>query len=421
MAVSGGIDSMVMAHLFLRMGADTGIAHCNFCLRNEESEKDEELVSNFAREKNIPFYNVRFDTKKYALSRGISIQMAARELRYDWFEKIRGEHNYDFIAVAHNKNDIIETMLINLTRGTGLTGLCGIRPVNNRIIRPMLFATRHKIENYCVNNKITFREDKSNSGTGYSRNKIRHLVIPVLMEINPSLEDTLVDTSERLQGIDEIISDYIDGIRSMTITSQGENTIFNIEKLNNLPKNKTLIFELFSKYGINSSAVEDIFRLLSGRTGKKIYTKTHLIVKNRNELLVLPIDKTENEAIKVDTVEDLIKVPAFISADITSRLPDYRIPRGKKIAAIDADRINFPVIVRGWKKGDYFYPLGMEHKKKLSDYFIDRKYSLLRKNKALILETEGDIVWLIGERLDERFKVTASTKRILRIETGSEF
>jgi len=228
MAVSGGIDSMVMSHLFIRLGTEKGIAHCNFSLRGVESDLDEELVKDFACKNGIPFYSIRFNTLEHASSNGISVQMAARELRYEWFEKTRFENSYRLTAVAHNLNDNIETMLINLTRGTGLTGLSGMRPSANMIIRPLLFASRQGIEKYCIENRVPFREDKSNAETKYTRNKIRHLVIPVLKEINPSVEVTLNETAARLAGIDEIVSEYIESIRSGASFKKGTTTIFNV-------------------------------------------------------------------------------------------------------------------------------------------------------------------------------------------------
>ena len=215
LAVSGGIDSMVMTHLFQSLDYKIGIAHCNFSLRGRESDKDQEMVSLYASEHNIPFYSTRFETKAFAKKNKLSVQMAARDLRYKWFEEIRTKHGYDSIAVAHNLNDNIETLLINLTRGTGLTGMTGMRPVSNRIIRPLLFATRQEIMSFQIRHKIAFREDKSNADTKYTRNKIRHLIIPVLKEINPSIETTLNETAERFTGINEIVSNYISGLREI--------------------------------------------------------------------------------------------------------------------------------------------------------------------------------------------------------------
>ena len=416
LAVSGGIDSMVMSHLFIRMGTDTGIAHCNFSLRGAESDLDEELVRDFAVRNGIPFYSIRFNTIEHAAANGISVQMAARELRYEWFEKTRLENRYSLTAVAHNLNDNIETMLINLTRGTGLTGLSGMRPSSSTIIRPLLFASRQRIEKYCLENRVPFREDKSNAETKYTRNKIRHLVIPVLKEINPSVEDTLNETAARLAGIDEILSEYIEKVRAGSSFKKGTITIFNVETLKKLQKNRALIYELYSPYNVTDSVLTGLIRLISGKTGKQLFTKTHRIVRNRDEIIVTPIGTENPEKIEITSVEDLRRVKGIKSAMIIDFQTGYRIPQQKGIAYIDSEKIRFPLIIRGWKKGDYFFPLGMNKKKKLSDYFIDSKYSLLKKEKTLILESAGDIVWIIGERLDERFKVKESTTEVLMIE-----
>jgi tRNA(Ile)-lysidine synthase len=415
LAVSGGIDSMVMTHLFLKLGTNTGIAHCNFCLRNTESDHDEELVKKFAGENRIPFYSIRFKTKEYAVNKGISVQMAARELRYDWFEKIREENNFDFIAAAHNLNDNIETLLINLTRGTGLKGLTGMRPVNNKIIRPLLFATRKKIEEYCSNNRIPFREDKSNAETRYTRNKIRHMIIPVLKEINPSVEETLNGTAERLTGIDLFLTGYFDAIRKQTSAIKGNAIVFDVDKLLNLQTTETVVFELFAPFGVTGAQSVEINRLLRGRTGKQVFTQTHRIVRNRNEMIVSPLENDHKEYYEINIIEDFLNVPGIVSAEVLDLEANDEIPDSHDIAFLNLDMISFPLMIRHWKKGDYFFPLGMEHKKKLSDYFVDRKFSLVKKEKILILESGGNIAWLIGERLDDRFRVTESTSKILSI------
>jgi len=418
LAVSGGIDSMVLANLFLKLGSRIGIAHCNFCLRSKESDMDEDLVREFAAENKIPFYSIRFKTKEYARKRGISVQMAARELRFEWFEKIRTDNFYDFIVTAHNLDDKIETMFINLARGTGLTGLTGIKPLNNRIIRPLLFATRKKIEEYCIDNHIIFREDKSNAESRYTRNKIRHHVIPVLMEINPSVKDTLNETADRLSGIDDFITGYIDDIRSQISIVKGSEIVFDVDKLKLHLKTRALIFELFSRYGVTGSLTDELLRLISGSTGKKIFSKTHTLLRNRNELIVTPLVNRSREHYEIAIVEDFLSVPGIKSAVLKNAGPDYKISREKNVASIDSGKLRFPLIIRGWKAGDTFYPLGMKQKKKLSDFFIDEKYSLIKKENTLLLESEGEIVWIIGERIDERFKLTDSTTVILSIETG---
>jgi tRNA(Ile)-lysidine synthase len=417
LAVSGGIDSMAMAHLFLKLETKIGIAHCNFCLRDKESDKDEELVKSFSDKNGVPFYTRRFKTKEYSLKNGISVQMAARELRYTWFEKVRRDNGFDFVAVAHNLNDNIETLLINLIRGTGITGLSGMKPASEKIIRPLLFALRSDIEDYCSQARITFREDSSNAETRYTRNKIRHLVIPLLKEINPSIEETLTETAKKLAGTDEIVTDYVNGIRTQLSVKNGETIIFNIEKLKGLRAGKALIFELFSPFGITGTTSGDLLTVIAGNSGKQIFTKTHRLIRSRNELIVIPIRTKKQENYRINSPEDILMIPGIVSAGIVTRESGFKISDNQNIASIDYDLLKFPLLIRTWESGDYFFPLGMKKKKKLSDYFIDRKYSLADKEKAILLESGGCIVWIIGERLDDRFKVTESTTRIFQVES----
>jgi len=406
LAVSGGIDSMVMTHLFLRLGNETGIAHCNFSLRANESDKDEEMVRKYAAEHNIPFYSIRFETKAFAKKNGLSVQMAARELRYAWFEEIRKENGYDTIAVAHNLNDNVETLIINLTRGTGITGLTGMRPAINRIIRPLLFATRQDITDYCNQHRIIFREDKSNTDTKYTRNKIRHLVIPVLKEINPSIETTLNETAERFTGINEIVSEYISGLRERISEQKRELITFNISLLKAHLHNKAVLFELFKPYNINNVQLSDLIKVIDGKTGGQIFTDSHRIIKNRKEIIVSHEDTGNETFYCIKNIPGFRKVPGIDSAGYVNITDKFEIPSDPFIACIDSEKVSFPLIIRKWKAGDHFYPLGMKQKKKLSDYFIDNKYSRLDKENILILESEGKIVWIIGDRIDNRFRIT---------------
>ena len=416
MALSGGIDSMVMAHLFLRRNYKDGIAHCNFSLRGKESDKDEEIVRKFATENNIPFYTIRFDTKAYAKKNRLSVQMAARELRYKWFEEIREKNGFDSVAVAHNLNDNIETLLINLIRGTGLAGMAGIKPSNNNIIRPLLFATRHDIQTYCDKNMIVFREDRSNAETKYTRNKIRHLVIPVIKEINPSIESTLNETAERFSGFNEIVSEYISQLREK-ITEEKEHIIaFNVSLLKNYLHNKAVLFELFKPYGVTNSKLIDLIKVIGGKTGGQIITDTHRIIKNRKEIIVSDEDYNKETSYTIGDTDAFCVFPGISSARNVKISDTYEIPSDPHIACIDFHKISFPVLIRKWKPGDYFYPLGMKQKKKLSDYFIDNKYSRFDKETIFILESDGKIVWLIGDRIDDRFKITSSTKKGLLLK-----
>jgi tRNA(Ile)-lysidine synthase len=417
LAVSGGIDSMVMADLFLRAGYEFGIAHCNFSLRGKESDKDEELVRNYAESNKLPFFSIRFDTKVYAKKNRISVQMAARDLRYEWFEEIRSENKYDYISVAHNLNDNIETLIINLTRGTGLTGLTGMRIVSNRIIRPLLFATRQEIKDYCNKNHITYREDKSNAETKYTRNKIRHLVIPVLKEINPSIETTLNETAGRFSGINEIVTEYIEELRGK-ISEQAEGNIkFNIGLLKAHIHNKTVLYELFKPYGIANVQLNDLLKVIKGKTGGQIFTDSHRIIKNRKEIIISDEETRKEISFYINTISDFKKVPGIEHAWYSDINDKFEILTDPAAACIDSERLLFPLIIRKWKTGDYFYPIGMKQKKKLSDFFIDRKYSILEKENKLILESDGKIVWIIGDRIDNRFKITRLTKKALIIKS----
>jgi tRNA(Ile)-lysidine synthase len=417
LAVSGGVDSMVMAHLFHDLHYNIGIAHCNFSLRGVESDKDEELVCKYASDYNIPFYTARFDTKSFAKKNKLSVQMAARDLRYNWFEEIRLKNGYDSIAVAHNLNDNIETLLINLVRGTGLTGMSGMKPVNNRIIRPLLFASRQDIINYRNSHKINFREDKSNTDTKYIRNKIRHSIIPVLKEINPSIEITLNETAERFSGLNEIISEYISQVKKSVSQESEQFTSFNISRLKAYSNNRALVYELFRPFGITNAMITDLLKLMKGRTGGLLITSTHRIINNRKELIISN-DKIQKETrYFIENKQAFFTFPGITSVRNVRITNAYKIPADPHIASLDAQKLEFPVIIRKWEAGDYFYPLGMKKRKKLSNYFIDNKYSKFDKENALILESAGKIVWIIGDRIDDRFKITSETKNALLINS----
>jgi tRNA(Ile)-lysidine synthase len=417
LTVSGGIDSMVMAHLFHQQDYNVGIAHCNFSLRGGESNKDEELVRQFASNHNIPFYATRFETKSFAKKNRLSVQMAARDLRYNWFEEIRMKNGYDLIAVAHNLNDNIETLLINLTRGTGLTGMTGMKPVSNRIIRPLLFATRQDILTYRDQHKIIFREDRSNADTIYTRNKIRHLVIPVLKEINPSIETTLNETAERFSGLNEIVSEYITQLKERISEEKDQFIIFNISQLKTFLHNKTVLFELFKPYGITNALLIDLIKVIEGKTGGQIITDSHRIIKNRKEIIVSGEEIHEDILYTIKNAQEFCIFPGISSARNVRITDTYEIPSDPHAACIDSQKVKFPVTIRKWKVGDYFYPLGMKQKKKLSDYFIDKKYSRFDKENIFILESDEKIVWIIGDRIDDRFKITGSTKKGLLIKS----
>lgn len=416
LAVSGGIDSMVMAHLFLESGFKAGIAHCNFNLRGEESDGDEEFVKTFAEKMNVPFFKIRFDTQGFAAEKGISIQMAARDLRYRWFEEVRVENNYDFISLAHNQNDNTETFLINLTRGTGIAGLTGMRPAHKHLIRPLLFATRNAIAAYASENSVPFREDRTNADTKYTRNKIRHRILPVFREINPSFDNTVAETAERLAQVNEIISAFLEPLKERIVTRKDGLTAFRTTDIPRGPYARTILFELFRPYGLSAGQAGELEKLAMGRSGGQLFTGDWRLVKNRNEIIVVPRQESSASYYEVQSAEDLKNIGWVTGAKIFRKDHDFTIPSSEKIASLDSDKIVWPVIIRSPHAGDSFFPLGMKSKKKLSDYFIDRKYSIPEKEKKLVLESAGKIAWIIGDRIDNRFKISGSTRNVLRIE-----
>jgi tRNA(Ile)-lysidine synthase len=410
LAISGGIDSMVMASLFLHLPLSTGVAHCNFSLRGQESDLDENLVRIFSEKHKIPFFSIRFDTKSYAAKRGISIQMAARELRYDWFIQIMNKEGFDRVAVAHNLNDKAETVLINLIRGTGLKGLTGIKPASERVIRPLLFATRETIMEYALRNKVEYREDKSNSDTKYTRNKIRHKILPVLEEINPAILNTLASESDRFSELNQIVENYIEELRKNIEKQSGNKIVLNIPDLISLSKNRTALFELLRKYGLNNMQTDDLINILEGRSGSQIFTGSHRMIRNRDELIITKFKAEEFQPLIVKNPDSF---PETISAVIVNINDDFTIINDPLAACLDSEKVKFPVIIRRWHAGDAFVPLGMGKTKKLSDHFIDRKYSVPEKEEKLVLESDGRIIWIIGDRIDDRYKILPETKKAL--------
>lgn len=418
LAVSGGIDSMVMAHLFQRLPHKFGIAHCNFGLRGKDSDEDHDLVQSFCTSNDIPFHSINFNTLEYAANKGISIQMAARDLRYEWFEEIRTRNGYNLIATAHNLNDHIETILINLTRGCGIAGLSGIKIKSGNIIRPLLFATREKISGFSKAEAVKYREDKSNAETKYVRNKIRHLVIPVLKQINPSLELTLLEESGRFSDTIGIVNAHIDVIRKRVSVQSGDVIKFYQPDLLEYLQNKTIIYELFREYGLRGTSTGDLINIIEGRTGGGIITETHRIMRNRNEIVVSPLPDSDDQEIIFYNLNELQSHPLF-NVKIMPVDSDFVIQKEPATGSFDASKVDFPLKLRRWKPGDRFYPLGMNNQKKLSDYFIDRKYSIPEKENTLILECDNNILWILGDKIDNRFKITTDTVTALVITLRS--
>lgn len=415
LAVSGGLDSMVMLDLFRAAAFPFGIAHCNFSLRGEASEKDAQLVKDTAVRHHIPYYSVKFDTDAIARQRGISIQMAARELRYEWLEKIRKEEGYELIATAHHKNDTIETQFFNLIKGCGIKGLLGIPARNGQVIRPISFASRSQLEDYQRIHQLDFRKDASNDEVKYSRNKIRHLVIPVFKELNPALEDTMAENAQRFKETDYLFQFALDAIRQAAFRESKTGYWLDLNILRQhtqaLP---TILYELLTPFGVNSKQAGQIARSVeSGQTGSTFYTKKHLLLLNRDQLLIEA--QQESSAISEVTVQEdepSRQVPGGrISLRYVKGQPEH-YPEHEFQAFMDAEVLKFPVRLRHWQAGDVFQPLGMSGQhQKLKDFFNNNKISRFEKERMWIVEDAQErICWIIGYRLDDRFKITPDTQ-----------
>ncbi len=412
--VSGGADSVALLHILNELGYDCIAAHCNFHLREKESDRDSLFVKNLCLRLKIPFYQVDFDTKKYALHHKISIEMAARELRYDWFEKIRKQTNATAIAVAHHADDMIETLLMNLVRGTGIKGLSGIKAKQGSIIRPLLRVWRNEIEQYIKQNNLNFVTDSTNTDQTYIRNKFRHTVIPLLEKINPAVKKTLLKEIDLLHETELLYKERITEIEQKLTKQIGEEIYLDIDLLTQEKAPKSILFEILSKYNFSVDCIFIIYDCLKSDSGKQFFSSTHRIIKDRNFLLIVPIRQENMEEILIDKEEIKIKYPINMTLKIISRA-ELNLDKNNKKAYFDADLIRFPLKIRKWKTGDVFVPFGMNGLKKLSDYFIDKKFSLYQKEKAFLLVSGNDIIWIIGERTDDRYKITDNTKKILEV------
>lgn len=443
LTISGGIDSMVMAYLFHEWKYDFAIAHCNFQLRGEEANKDQKLVEETAKKYNVPFYTINFETKKYAEEKKISIQMSARELRYAWFEKIRKEHNFDFIVTAHHKDDVIETFLINLARGTGIKGLTGIKPKNGNIIRPMLFANRTEIAEFCNEKNIAFREDASNQETYYARNFIRKNIITEFEKIYPTFRNNLIHTSEHLKDAENVLKSEVEKVKKEIITKSAslrgrndrgnlnadEEIKINIEKLQKLENNVFFLSEIIQDFGFNYSDAKDMIKSLETNAGKMFYSPSHQALRDREFIIIsekIEVEKVEILIEKTDLEQAsslvqnskrgrLLQLPIKLKFEIFDA-KNYKITYSKSISILDFDKLKFPLTLRNWKNGDYFYPLGMTQKKKIADFLTDQKLSIIEKQQTYVLCSENEIVCIINHRIDNRFKITNETEKVLVVE-----
>ena len=418
LAVSGGRDSVLMAHYFKQSAFNFGIAHCNFSLRGKESEAEEQFTATLAAEMDIAFYSTIFDTRGYASENGISLQMAARDLRYQWLEEIRADFGYQYISLAHHQNDTVETMLLNLTRGTGIAGLHGIRPKRNKLIRPLLFLNRNEIDEIVVNENIAFRDDTSNGSTKYARNKIRLKVIPVLKELNPQLENTFLKNAKRFSEMEIILQQKTDKLKQELFqqSKNGEITI-SIKKISELHPIDLLMFSLFSAFNFTEAVLGDLKKGLKNQSGKIFESISHQITIDRENLFLCPIAKGyESEEILIDLDGEISWNGNHFKSELLP-VSAFRNKTNNNIVQLDYHLLVLPLKMRSWRNGDYFYPFGMKGRKKLSNFFIEQKIPLVRKEKIGVLENgNGDILWIAGLRPDSRYKITSKTEKIFILE-----
>jgi tRNA(Ile)-lysidine synthase len=410
-AISGGLDSVVLAHLLHKLNFDISFAHCNFKLRKEESDTDEEFVINLGNTLATETFTTQFDTNQFAKESKLSTQIAARELRYNWFQKLVMKHDFDYVLTAHHADDNFETFLINLTRGTGLDGLTGIPVINENIVRPLLIFSREEIENHAKKQTIEWREDQSNASTKYVRNKIRHQITPVLKEINPQLLESFQSTIANLQESQSIIKDAISDLKKRIISKDGNGNLkIDVLKIKELSNPKAYLFEILKEYGF--TGWNDVVHLLNAQTGKQVLSKSHRLLKDRDFLLVSEI-KPKQESLEYFITEDTPKIntPIHLTFETVKEITST----DKQFAFFDAEKTTFPLTLRKWKSGDYFHPSGMQGKKKLSKFFKDEKYSLIDKENTWLLCSENNIVWIVGKRTDQRFLASSTSKSILKL------
>jgi tRNA(Ile)-lysidine synthase len=422
-AVSGGVDSMVLCHLLKESGYDFAIAHCNFQLRGEESDGDETFVENYAHTLGIKCHKIRFDTEGSSKKEKTGIQETARNLRYDFFEKIRQQFDYQYIITAHHASDNVETVLFNLSRGTGLQGLTGISPKKDYIVRPFLWVKKEDILLFSKVKRLDFREDSSNETDKYARNYIRQHIIPDFKKVNPSFENTMIENIGRFKELEILLNYFIEPIKDNCVKTIDNQYFIDKKALSQYPSVSTLLFEILKDFNFNNSQIKQVLYNQSDKTkvGTKFYSATHELLIDRDFYVVKSFERYENTEggyFLIKKNETRLNLPnSSISLSFSTEKP-AKIEINKTIAQLDADKLSFPLKLRHWQKGDTFQPFGMKGKsQKLSDFFTHLKLSAFEKEEIWLIETaKKEICWVVNYRLDERFKMTEKTQSYLKIE-----
>jgi tRNA(Ile)-lysidine synthase len=415
-AVSGGLDSVVLLDVLHSLGVPVAVAHCHFGLRGEESDADEEFVRKLAKKYAVPYFAEFFDTKGFAQQEGLSTQMAARVLRYQWFEQVRRSQGLDYVATAHHQRDAAETMLLNLTHGTGLSGLHGIPVRQGRVVRPLLGAAKDDLYDYVVAQHLVWREDSSNDSTLYQRNRLRHDVLPVLRELNPALDQTLQHTAERVRGAELLVQHLVDQTAQQARRDEADATYINIAVLQATPATAVLLHELLRPFHFSWLVTKDIVESFRAVSGKQFDSPTHRLVKDRDQLVITPKNLSGFGTYQWPEGQTELVVDGLRLTAKEHAAEGYAVPKAKDVAALDLDKLKFPLTLRRWREGDWFMPIGLKGKKKISDFLIDQKVPLNLKDQVLLLTAaDGKVVWVVGMRPDDRFKVTEETQRVLEL------
>ena len=409
LAVSGGVDSMVLLDLFYKLRFDICVVHCNFQLRGKESDADEMLVREICQDSYIPYFIESFDTLEFAKENKLSIQLAARKLRYDWFQEIISL-GFDYVLTAHHLDDNVETFLINFTRGTGLEGLTGIPAQNGNIIRPLLPFSREEIENYAQANQIQWREDSSNASDKYFRNKLRHDIVPILKELNTGFLDSFQNTLHHLQQAESLVEDASKLVYEKVVIVKENQLEIHLKPLLEFQNYKAYLYQWLKEYGF--SAWNDIYDLVEAQSGKQVFSETHILLKDREKLILSERKSTDkSEVFIIESIESKVNIPLKLRFCKAVNI----FETDSNCIFVDENKLKFPLTIRKWQEGDYFYPSGMNGKKKLSKYFKDEKYSLLDKENQWLLCSEDQIVWVIGKRADNRFTSKETTQNNIKI------